>query len=124
MKQEELLKMIRPVSPKHCDLCGAKYKDEDYRLTGEKNGQTSVSISCQNCGNTYMLNVFSPAMGILGSSRSKLSLDVKGAEEISKFSQLPAISSDEALDAYNLFSSEEDNFTQAIRTLSRLKRTA
>ncbi|MFW5702598.1 MAG: hypothetical protein ACOCXP_01380 [Candidatus Dojkabacteria bacterium] len=107
MKKEEILKIIKPVAPKHCDLCGEKYAEQDFQVANQDRGETTVSISCKNCQNTYMLNVFSPAMGVLGSSRSKLNLDLKGAEEISRFAKMPAISADEALDAYNMFTSAE-----------------
>jgi RNase P subunit RPR2 len=98
-----LIESIRSVSPKHCDSCGYKYKEDDFKLVKSQNQQATVHLRCQNCGNSYLLNIFSPSMGMIGSSRSQLNLDVTHPQELVKFVKAGSITMNEALDAYNLF---------------------
>jgi hypothetical protein len=103
---KQIMDMIKNVTPKHCDLCGNKYEEQDFNLVKTANQQATLHLKCRACGNSYLLNVFSPAAGMIGSSRSQLNLDLANAKEITKFASSGAISLNQALDAYNLFSKQ------------------
>jgi hypothetical protein len=96
------LKNIKSVAPKHCDLCGHMYDEADFHLVKNQQQQTVIHLRCHNCGNSYMLNVYSPMAGVLGSSRSQLNLDLTQPDELSKFAGQEPVSINQALDGFNL----------------------
>jgi hypothetical protein len=100
-ERDKMMEHIRNIAPKHCDLCGQKYHDHDFNLVKTAMGQATLHLKCHNCSNSYLLNIYSPAPGMIGSSRSQMNLDVESAKELVKFAGAKAISVNEALDVYN-----------------------
>lgn len=101
-KVGQILNQAKGIVPKHCDNCGNKYSQSDFSLMNESSQQTTIHIKCHNCNNSYVLNVYNPVAGLIGSSRSHLNLDISDSEELMKFAGSDAISRDQALDAYSL----------------------
>ncbi len=118
----KVIKSIKGIAPKHCDICGQKYEDTDFKPVKAQNQQSMIHLSCQNCGNSYMLNIVSPAQGLFASSRAAVNLDVNGTNELMQFAGAKAISSDDALDAYNLF--YKSGILEDIFTVEKLKQEA
>ena len=126
---KNLLSQIKNVTPKHCDLCGYKYSETDYNIIKQPNqGQIVVHIKCQSCGNAYMLNVFSPSQGLIGSAKSQINLDLSNTHELVKFAGKGVITVNEALDAYNSITKEDglEKFikkNESLTSLGRVRRS-
>jgi|GEM_PF-1069147 len=95
-------KMIRNIAPRHCDFCGHKYSEEDFHLVKMQGQNAVVHLKCAQCNSSYMLNIYSPGTGVLGSSRMQLNLDLEDNQEITQFANNTAVTRNEALDAFNL----------------------
>ncbi len=91
----------RAVAPKFCEQCGTAYKDSDFHLVQETQHSLIFHLKCSKCKSTYILNVSSPAPHLLASQKSKISLDLEDAKELTKFAGSSAISINEILDVYN-----------------------
>ena len=72
----KILQSIKGVAPKHCDSCGHKYGEADFNVLKNQTQQLIIHLRCQNCGNAYMLNIFNPQQGLVGSTRAQLNLDI------------------------------------------------
>lgn len=119
---QKVLKMVKNVAPKHCDICGHKYEDSDFHLVKNQGNQTVIHLRCDSCGNTYMLNVFNPAQGLLGSTRAQLNLDLAEANEVMNFAGNKPLTTNEALDAYNLLT-KSSALHSLFKATSRSKKT-
>lgn len=98
---DRAIKSIRGLAPKHCDVCGQKYSESDFKTVKSQSQQTVIHLTCQNCGNSYMLNIMNPVSGMYASSRASMNLDITDTNELVRFASSNAITEDEALDAYN-----------------------
>ena len=114
LKQESIekiktkaLNQARAVAPKYCEKCGMKYEDVDFNLVQKNNGQSVFHLKCSRCANTYIINVVSPSPHVMASQRSSLNIDLRDAEEMTKFAGQKAVSKDEALDIYNTLQVED-----------------
>ncbi len=102
MDIKSLIANYKTIAPKHCDNCGNAYGENDYHVMRNANGQMVVHLKCSKCHNSYMLNIFSPMQGVVGSTKSGINLDLNTTEEISKFTEFDAIDINEALEAYTI----------------------
>ncbi len=99
--KDQALNEARSVAPQYCEKCGSKYTDSSFKLVQKNNHQSVFHLKCQNCGNTYILNIVSPGPNIMASQRSSLNIDLRDASEMTKFAGKTAVSKDEALDVMN-----------------------
>lgn len=104
---KKLLKDTRGIIPAHCDVCGTKYGNEDFHMVKAEGTQAVMHIKCPNCSNTYMVNIYSPVNGMIGSTRTQLNLDISDSEELLKFAGGEPVSSDSALEAYSLLTKQD-----------------
>lgn len=95
------IKNIVSIAPKHCENCGHKYSESDFHLMKSSSINTLFHLKCSNCGNTYMLNIVSPMQGMVGASRIPLNLDLNSVEEITKFAGHKPTEADEAIDIFD-----------------------
>jgi len=97
---QDLLRNILTVAPKHCDNCGSKYDESDFRIM--KVAQTSVvlHLRCRSCNNVYMLNIMNPINGMVGAQRIPLNIDLSD-EELDKYAGRSSVTADDALDVFN-----------------------
>ncbi len=119
-EEQQFLNSIKEITPKHCDACGAKYKLSDLKVVKKQSQNASIHIKCSECGNSYLINIFTPMLGVLGSTRSKIDLDITDPREIMLFASNEVISLNEALDAFNRLS--KGNFFQNLFTNINVKK--
>lgn len=116
-KEQKIIKNIMEVAPKHCENCGNKYRENDFRIMRSSAVNTLLHLKCASCGNTYMLNVVSPMQGMVGASRMPLNLDLYSPNEVSKFAGIEPLEDDEALDIYE--QTNPKNFEQFIQIINK-----
>jgi hypothetical protein len=114
LDQQNILKNIMPVAPKHCDNCGAKYSEGDFRIMKSTNTSVILHLRCRTCNNVYMLNIMNPINGMIGAQRIPLNIDLVD-EEINKYAGKNAVSEDDALDLFDQIHSNIDQ--EALRRL-------
>jgi hypothetical protein len=107
MDKNKVLKKLEGVVPKHCDRCGHKYHPHDMEVIKTDNNVTAIHVKCHNCKNNYILNMFSPMNGLMGTSKAQVNLDLSNSKEVVKFAGLESIDTDEALDAFNQINKTE-----------------
>ncbi|MBW7953556.1 MAG: hypothetical protein QY330_04780 [Candidatus Dojkabacteria bacterium] len=112
---KNLIKNLLAVAPKHCDNCGSKYAEDDFRIVRSSAVNTVLHLKCHVCGNAYMLNVMNPLNGMVGSQRTPINIDLRGSEEIQLFAGKDPVTQNEAIDTYNEIDAEFDQ--KAIRDL-------
>lgn len=99
--KQKFIKHFLAIAPKHCDNCGSKYTESDFKVIKSTPGGFVMHLRCQNCNNTYVLNVLDPGNGTVGTQRSPLNLDLNSDNEIQSFAGKESVSRNDALDAYN-----------------------
>lgn len=99
--KQKFIKHFLTIAPKHCDNCGTKYTETDFKVIKSTPGGFVMHLRCQSCNNTYVLNVLNPGNGMVGTQRSPLNLDIVSDNEIQSFAGKDAISKNDAIDAYN-----------------------
>lgn len=99
--KQKFFKHFLAIAPKHCDNCGAKYSEADFKVIKSTPSGFVMHLRCQTCNNTYVLNVLNPGNGMVGAQRSPLNLDLTTDAEIQEFAGKEAVSRNDALDAYN-----------------------
>lgn len=112
--QQNLLRNILAVAPKHCDNCGAKYDESDFRIMKTTNTSVVMHLRCRSCNNVYMINIMNPINGMVGAQRIPLNIDLVD-EELQKYAGKSSVTSDDALDLFNKISSNSDQ--ESIRRL-------
>lgn len=95
---QNLIKNLLAVAPKHCDNCGNKYLEDDFRVIKNSKLVTVFHLKCAKCNNAYMLNVMSAVNGMVGAQRLPVNTDLDKGEELQKFAGKNAVSKDEAID--------------------------
>ncbi len=100
-KDENILKNLLAVAPKHCDNCGSKYTETNFKIVKSSPSNTVFHLKCSICGNAYMLNVINPVNGMIGAQRTPINIDLEMGEEIQKFAGKPSVDKNEAIDVYN-----------------------
>ena len=110
INQQELLRNVLSVAPKHCDNCGAKYDESDFRVM--KTTQTSVilHLRCRSCNNVYMLNIMNPINGMVGAQRIPLNIDLVD-EELNRYAGRTSVTADDALDLFDKIGTNTDQDT-------------
>ncbi|HRN86208.1 MAG TPA: hypothetical protein PK863_02670 [Candidatus Dojkabacteria bacterium] len=100
-KDENILRNLLAVAPKHCDNCGSKYTETNFKIVKSSPSNTVFHLKCSICGNAYMLNVINPVNGMIGAQRTPINIDLEMGEEIQKFAGKPSVDKNEAIDVYN-----------------------
>lgn len=100
-KDENLIKSLLAVAPKHCDNCGSKYDESSFKVVKASPSNTVFHLKCPVCGNAYMLNIINPMNGMIGAQRTPINIDLELGDEIQKFAGKPAVNKNEAIDIYN-----------------------
>lgn len=100
-KDENILRNLLAVAPKHCDNCGSKYNETNFKIVKSSPSNTVFHLKCSICGNAYMLNVINPVNGMIGAQRTPINIDLELGEEIQKFAGKPSVDKNEAIDVYN-----------------------
>lgn len=110
--QQNFIKNLLAVAPKHCDNCGSRYQENDFRIVKSSAASTVLHLKCHICNNAYMLNVMNPVNGMVGSQRTPVNIDLRSGDEIQKFAGKDPVSRNEAIDAFNKLdsASREDTF--------------
>lgn len=114
-KQKSSIKNIMEVAPKHCENCGHKYAEGDFKIMKNTNFNTLLHLKCSQCGSTYMLNVMNPVQGMIGASRMPVNLDISDSIEMAKFAGQTPVENDDAIDVYDL--TDVDNFDNFLQEL-------
>lgn len=102
--RQKFIKHFLAIAPKHCDNCGTKYTESDFKVIKSTAGGFVMHLRCQNCNNTYVLNVLNPGNGMVGTQRTPLNIDLNTDAEIQEFAGKDAVTKNDALDAYNSLS--------------------
>ena len=100
-KDENILRNLLAVAPKHCDNCGSKYSETNFKIVKSSPSNTVFHLKCSICGNAYMFNVINPVNGMIGAQRTPINIDLEMGEEIQKFAGKPSVDKNEAIDVYN-----------------------
>lgn len=107
-KDDNLLRNLLAVAPKHCDNCGSKYTETNFKIVKSSSSNTVFHLKCSICGNAYMLNVINPVNCMIGAQRTPINIDLEMGDEIEKFAGKLSVDKNEAIDIYN---SLEPNLT-------------
>jgi len=99
-KEQNIIKSIMEIAPKHCENCGNKYESTDFKVMRSTSINTLLHLKCPKCGTTYMLNVVSPIQGMVGASRMPLNLDLYTSDEMSRFAGKSSTTKDEAISIF------------------------
>ncbi len=98
-EQQKFIKNLLAVAPKHCDNCGARYSEADFKVIKSSPVSTVLHLKCKTCANAYMLNVLNPATnGMVGAQRTPVNIDLENGDEIQKFAGIESVDRDEAID--------------------------
>jgi hypothetical protein len=100
-EQQQFIRNLFAVAPKHCDNCGNKYEETDFKVVKAQPGIIVMHLKCRNCGNAYMLNVVNPANGMVGAQRTPMNVDIQADDEIQKFAGREAVTKNDALDIFS-----------------------
>lgn len=103
--KQNFIKNLLAVAPKHCDNCGAKYLESDFKVIKSSSVNTVLHLRCKSCNNAYMLNVLNPASGMVGAQRTPVNIDLENKEELMKFAGKETVNRDEAIDIHEKLSS-------------------
>lgn len=117
-EREKFIKHFLTIAPKHCDNCGAKYSEADYKLLKTTPQGIVLHLTCQNCKSTYVLNVMNPSNGFVGTQRAPVNLDLADDQELQAFAGKEAVAKNDALDVYTLLKSDLDE--KAIKDLLKI----
>ena len=99
--KDNLIKNLIAVAPKHCDNCGARYTENNFKVVKSTATNTIFHLTCSVCKNSYMLNVLNPVNGMIGAQRTPINIDLDLNNELEKFAGKPGVEKDEAIDIYN-----------------------
>ena len=86
------------VAPKHCDNCGAKYNETDFKVINSNNNNIVLHLKCHECQNTYVLNVMNQANGTMGAQRVPFNSDINNDPELEYFAGSESVTTNDALD--------------------------
>lgn len=100
--RQKFIKHFLTIAPKHCDNCGSKYTEADFKVIRSTPQGVVMHLKCQSCQNTYVLNILNPVNGMVGTQRAPLNLDLESDAELQHFAGKEAINKNDALDIYQL----------------------
>lgn len=87
-----------------CPLCGTEYAPEEAKVVSEKEGAFLVHTNCKRCGSSVVATLIASQMGI---SSVGLITDLT-YEDVVKFKDHDAITTDDILAVYHLLQETED----------------
>jgi hypothetical protein len=86
-----------------CPLCSAEYSPEEARIVSEKEGAFLVHTNCKKCGSSVVATLVANQMGL---SSVGLVTDLT-FDDLCKFKESESISTDDLLQAYQMFQSDD-----------------
>ena len=92
----------------YCPLCGSSYTPLQAQVLGEKEDSHLMHIQCGNCANAIIALVIVSSVGV---SSVGLVTDL-GFEEVGRFKEDRAISTDDVIDMHHLLQNEDELFAQ------------
>lgn len=104
--KQNFIKNLLAIAPKHCDNCGSKYLESDFKVVKNSPVSTVLHLRCRSCDNAYMLNVLSPMNGLVGAQRTPVNIDLEQGDEIQKFAGKETVGRDEAIDIHSKLDKE------------------
>jgi hypothetical protein len=90
----------------YCPLCESSYNPRQTRVLGEKEDSHLLHIQCGNCSNAILALVLISAVGV---SSVGLITDLCH-DEVDRFKDAPAISTDDVIEVHHLLQNEEELF--------------
>jgi len=93
----QLLQQMPNVVPNFCDKCGSRHSKEDVEIVAQEHDRISLRLTCTSCGSTYMIQVQSPAEGVVAARKTVSRSDIS-VGEMRKFIESETIDSEEILD--------------------------
>jgi len=98
--KQNIFKHFLTLAPKHCDNCGAKYNESDFKVINSNNNSIVLHLKCHECQNTYVLNVLNQPNGTLGAQRIPFNSDVNNDIEMDFFAGSDEVTTNQAIDIY------------------------
>jgi hypothetical protein len=90
----------------YCPLCESSYNPQQTRVLGEKEDSHLLHIQCGNCSNAILALVLISAVGV---SSVGLVTDL-AHDEVDRFKDAAAISTDDVIEVHHLLQNEEQMF--------------
>lgn len=119
MDKQNILQDIKKIAPKHCDNCGKKYTNSEFKVIRAFENNALIHLSCAKCGNTYVINAIVNEEGV-ASQRMPLVLDLIDPKEIDRFADTQPVSKDDIIDIYNLL--QDKNIEEKISSKISIKK--
>ncbi len=92
----------------YCPLCESSYNPREARVLGEKEDSHLLHIQCGNCANAIIALVLISSVGV---SSVGLVTDL-GYDEVNRFKEAPAVSTDDVIETHHLLTDEENFFSR------------
>ena len=92
----------------YCPLCGSSYTPLQAQILGEKDESHLMHIQCGNCANAILALVVVSSVGV---SSVGLVTDL-GSEEVQRFKEDRAVTTDDVIDMHHLLQNEDELFAQ------------
>lgn len=86
--------------PQFCDKCGTRYNQANIEFINNLSDRVTCKISCQNCGNAFVMNVNSPMPGAYAARRDPFRSEIS-ANEIKKFMNFDRIRPDDIISVFD-----------------------
>src|SRR5688572_5132208 len=90
----------------YCPLCESSYNPREARVLGEKEDSHLLHIQCGNCANAIIALVLISSVGV---SSVGLVTDL-AFDEVHRFKEMPAISTDDVIETHHLLKDEASLF--------------
>jgi len=98
LDRQNFFKHFMTFAPKHCDNCGSKYSEMDFKVINSNNNNIVLHLKCHDCQNTYVLNVMNQTNGTMGAQRIPFNSDINNDSELEYFVGSEGVTTNEALD--------------------------
>ena len=92
----------------YCPLCETSYNPREARVLGEKDDSHLLHIRCDRCSNAIIALVLISAVGV---SSVGLVTDL-GFDEVHRFKESKAISTDDVIETHHLLQNEDLLFSR------------
>lgn len=87
----------------YCPLCEMSYNPQEAKVLGEKEDSHLLHIQCGNCSNAIIALVLISSVGV---SSVGLVTDL-GFNEVNRFKEAPAVSTDDVIEMHHLLKDED-----------------
>lgn len=84
----------------YCPLCESSYNPQEAKVLGEKDDSHLLHIQCGNCSNAIIALVLISSVGV---SSVGMVTDL-AFDEVDRFKQAPAVSTDDVIETHHLLS--------------------